>query len=104
MGDLAAALDDLNRSIEIEAAEPNTYSIRGGILLEMGELEAAVADFDRALDLNEAHVGALAGRGLALAALGDVEGARRDLRAALSLIVDPGLHQTIESVLADLET
>jgi protein O-mannosyl-transferase len=57
-----AALNDFNRSIEVDPKRTETYNNRGSVKAEMGDYEGALADYNKSLiidpDFAQAHYGA----------------------------------------------
>jgi tetratricopeptide (TPR) repeat protein len=87
-GDLASALRDLDRSLELDPNYTPGLCYRGAVHYLLREYPAALADLDRAIALAPATSGAYRDRGKVKLALHDEEGALADLDRALAL--DPG--------------
>jgi tetratricopeptide (TPR) repeat protein len=83
-GDLALALADCNRALELRPQHADTHEYRGRVLLQSGRVSEALADFDLALALDPELASARYGRGLARTRLGqDAEG-RAEMDAAIA--------------------
>jgi Flp pilus assembly protein TadD len=64
-GQSQAALEALNKAIQLNPGDDNAYAYRGNVRLAAGEKFLAVADFQKSLELNPNNAGAR--RGLAVA-------------------------------------
>lgn len=86
LGDLAGALEDQDRAIEMCETDPFAFICRGRVHLAGGRIEAAIQDFDTALQLDpEGGIAAHHHRARARRTQGDETGARADWDAALGL-------------------
>jgi tetratricopeptide (TPR) repeat protein len=54
-GNLANAISDLTRAMELSAPEPSHYFDRGRYKLKLGDSAGAVADFTRGIELCQEH-------------------------------------------------
>jgi Flp pilus assembly protein TadD len=84
-GDLAAAIDPLDRLVAYCPDYAEGYNQRAFVHFLAHDFSAALPDLDRALALSPTHVGALSGKALTLMALGRTDEARQVLGAALAL-------------------
>ncbi len=84
LGDLAGAVEPLERSIELDGADPLTWEMRGRLLANMHP-EEAVASFERAMELDPAGFGAYDGYAEALRLAGRFE----EALAAIERALDP---------------
>jgi tetratricopeptide (TPR) repeat protein len=87
-GDLALALADCSRALELRPEHADTHDYRGRVHLQAGRREEALADFETALRLDSELASALYGRGLARTQLGQVDQGRADMGAALAAEAD----------------
>ena len=72
-GDIATAVPALQRSLELDAAFPDAWSLLGSIMLDSGEAERAVECFSRAATLEPGNATTQLNLASAFAALGDTE-------------------------------
>ena len=89
-GDYEAALDVLDRVVDLDADFAEGWNRRATLFYLMGEYKASVADVERTLRLEPRHFGALSGLGLIYSALEDDERALKAYRKALE--VNPHLR------------
>ncbi|MCL7454883.1 MAG: tetratricopeptide repeat protein [Anaerolineae bacterium] len=90
-GDLKRALEDLSRTIRLDAESAEAYYRRGLVHAELGEYDLAFEDQNRALALEPEHAGGLTARGVARAALGEASLALEDLNQGC--VLAPDSHQ-----------
>jgi tetratricopeptide (TPR) repeat protein len=72
------AVDDLNRAIELDPADPAAYTLRASAYRFLEANDLAMTDVKRALDLDPEHPEALLERGILHRLAGDIDAARRD--------------------------
>lgn len=87
--DLAGALTDCNRAVDLAPTLAGPRANRGLVRLKQQNWRAAIQDYTRALDLDALMPSALFGRGYAYARLADMDQARADIGAARRL--DPSI-------------
>jgi tetratricopeptide (TPR) repeat protein len=80
-----AAIDDLNRAVQLYPEYPAIYNNRGSILLTLGLAREAIKDFDRAILLAPGYVAAFNNRGGARMVLGQTDAAVADFSRAVEL-------------------
>jgi tetratricopeptide (TPR) repeat protein len=85
--DLAGALADYSRALELNPNHASTYSNRGLAKAESGNRVAAIEDYTRALKIDPKLTLAYANRGNARENTGDVDGALADYNSVLA--IDP---------------
>ena len=85
MGDLAGALADYAKAIEIDPRYASAYFNRGIVRQAKGDLDSAIADYTRAIELDPRYAKAYYGRGLTRQAKGDLDGAIADHTKYLEL-------------------
>jgi tetratricopeptide (TPR) repeat protein len=85
IGDLAGALADYNRAIELNPKYATAYNGRGNIKKAKHDLDGAVADYSRAIELNGGNAIAYYNRGVTKQAKGDMDGALADFNPAIQL-------------------
>jgi len=85
LGDHAAALRDIQTSLEKDPRNPAVYDTLGSIRLAAHDYEQAVRDLNQALRINADFVPALIHRGAAYGGLGSLKNARNDFRRAAEL-------------------
>ncbi|MFJ8916755.1 tetratricopeptide repeat protein [Amycolatopsis sp. NPDC102389] len=95
--DVAAAKRDFDRALDLNPADPYTWSDRGNLFHNEGDWERALSDLDRAIELDPTYAYSWRGRGSARAELGDLEGAMADLDEAVRLQPDHRWAYTIRS-------
>lgn len=83
-GDTEGALDDFQRSLDLDPGYAEAWNNRGLVRQTLGRHAEAVADFDRALAARPYYAEALTNRGRGRQALGDLDGARADFDRALA--------------------
>ncbi|MBI4616373.1 MAG: tetratricopeptide repeat protein [Planctomycetes bacterium] len=90
-GDLAGAIRDFDRAIELKPDYADAYTNRGLARAAQGDLSGAIRDYDRAIELKPDHAIAYSNRGSARESQGDLAGAIRDWESAIEL--NPRLWQ-----------
>ncbi len=80
------ALEDFEKSIELNPDYAPVYNNRGNVLMATGRIEEAIEDFSQAIALAPAYGAAFNNRGNAYMALGQLEKAEADLRRAVQLL------------------
>ena len=85
LGKHEEAIADLNRAIELNPDDSQTWLIRGGAKGNLGRHEEAIADLDRAIELNSDDPSAWRSRGISNGRLGRYEEAIADLDRAIEL-------------------
>ena len=83
-GDLTQALRDVNKAIENDVRQGNSYRIRGDINRYRGSYDRALSDYDHALTLRPTSISSYVGRGLTYEKMGDLPHARAEFEKALS--------------------
>lgn len=83
-GDVAGAMGDLDRAIQLDPKDPDLYSARSSLKHQTHDLQGAIKDLDRALSLEPDDSYVLCIRGSYRAESGD-QGALDDFDRALSL-------------------
>jgi tetratricopeptide (TPR) repeat protein len=89
--EIREGLNDCNKSLELQANDPNTLDSRGYIYLRLGEYDKAIADFDAGLQNRntwDTWASSAYGRGLAKRKNGDSAGGNDDIRKALEIKID----------------
>lgn len=86
-GDLATAVADFDRALQIDPQSAEAFNNRGFVRQVRGDATGARADYDAALVIDPKLASALANRGGLRLAQWDVEGALQDLHAAVA--IDP---------------
>jgi len=92
LGNLDQALEDCNKSIELNPKNATAYDSRGYTLIKSGKLDKAIADFSKAIDLDPTQAIAYAGRGHAYKLKDDRAKAEADMKKALEL--NPGIDNS----------
>ncbi|HKG20638.1 MAG TPA: tetratricopeptide repeat protein [Blastocatellia bacterium] len=90
-GDLAGALSDYTRAVDLDSNLPQVYNNRGNTLKAMGDYEAAIKDYDRAIEINPRFAFAYNNRGAAWFLKGDPDRAVSDYDKAIKLKPDYAL-------------
>jgi tetratricopeptide (TPR) repeat protein len=94
-GDLAGALADFAKALEVHAGCLEARNNRGAVLHLLGNHAGALEDFDRALQICPDYTEAYNNRGIVRHALGDRAGALADFDRALQLL--PSYAQALSS-------
>ncbi|MBI4617974.1 MAG: tetratricopeptide repeat protein [Planctomycetes bacterium] len=84
-GDLAGAIADYTREIELDPITAAAYSDRGIALYDRGDLAGAIADYTRAIELDPSNALGYSNRGAARKGQGDLAGAIADFTRAIEL-------------------
>lgn len=84
-GDFNRALSQLNALIAEGSEDPDVYSYRGVVLLNLNRKPEALKDFDKAVDLQPDYSYRYASRAFARDAMGDIPGAIADYEKAIEL-------------------
>ena len=85
LGDFEKALDDFQKSIEINPQYMPSYYNRAGVFHALGDHEAAIKDYTRALEIKPNDVWSYNNRGLVYSRIGDFEKAIADFNKALDI-------------------
>jgi Flp pilus assembly protein TadD len=80
-----AAIDDFNRSLQIDPHDARAFHMRGLALESKGENRAAINDFNRAIELNPEYGAAYHSRAALYAKLGEEELATSDIQTMAQL-------------------
>ncbi|MBI4615970.1 MAG: tetratricopeptide repeat protein [Planctomycetes bacterium] len=88
-GDLAGAIRDFSRAIELDPGRAAVYSNRGNARRVVGDLAGAIQDYARAIEINPKFATAYQNRGAALLDGGEFAGAIQDATRAIE--IDPDL-------------
>jgi hypothetical protein len=83
--DYPRALEDLNRSLELDPTQAHAYYNRGLTYYSLDDLDAAIRDFNRALELGFRDALLFRNRGNAFSRKGDVQRALADYAQAIAL-------------------
>jgi serine/threonine-protein kinase len=83
--DLPAALDDLDRAIQLDPTMAQAYYERGNVWFELGDRQRAISDYTQVIRLTPNSPKAYVNRGTARAELGDEQGAVDDYTQAIQL-------------------
>jgi tetratricopeptide (TPR) repeat protein len=86
--DVAGALEDMTRAIELEPGSANRYNSRGEYLDHLGDYAGAIRDLDEAIRLDPGFAIAYNNRGDAHREKGDLEAALQDFTRAIELVPD----------------
>ncbi|MBI2900252.1 MAG: tetratricopeptide repeat protein [Planctomycetes bacterium] len=86
--DLAGAIEDYGRAIELDPGGWEAYANRGNAKMGLGDVKGAIADFDLAIERNASAAEPHVGRGIARRGLGNRKGAREDFDRAIELKKD----------------
>jgi tetratricopeptide (TPR) repeat protein len=87
-GDVAGALADLDRALDLRPEYPEALNNRGIVRHRLGDAAGALADFDRALGLRPRYAEALNNRAVTRMAIGDLAGALADFDRAIGVRPD----------------
>lgn len=90
-GHFEKALKQFNALLERRAEDPDMFSYRGAVLLNLNRKREALADFDRAVSLDPGYSYRYASRAFAKDALGDLPGAIADYEKAIELDPDDAI-------------
>lgn len=85
LGDLAAALRDLEQAIKLGLKDPGVYINRGTVRQRQGDLAGAIADYSRALELDPQNARAYDARASAKALSGQLDESLADSNEAVRL-------------------
>lgn len=86
-GDLSAALEHLNRALEIAPDHPDYLSDRAVVYFHLSRFDLALLDMDRAMNLDPHNGYRYSSRAYVRERMGDLEGAMADYRKAIE--IDP---------------
>jgi tetratricopeptide (TPR) repeat protein len=104
LGELPAAVTDLDQAIRLNAKDANVFNNRGLARAELGQdLQGAIADYDQALKLDPNLAITYNNRGLARAKIGDQQGAVADLQQAAQLAQTQGNQSIYELATQNLK-
>ncbi len=84
-GDLARAMSDFNKTLEINPGDELAYNNRGKTYQAQGRFAQAMPDYNKAIELNPVYEEAYANRGLAYGQQGDFKKAIIDLSKAIDI-------------------
>ncbi len=90
-GEFDRALKQLNAIISSGTSDPDVFSYRGVVLLNLNRHQEAIGDFDRAVLLQPDYSYRYASRAFARDAVGDLEGAISDYEKAIALDPDDAI-------------
>ena len=96
--DLAAAIDDYTKAIDLNPAYAMAYNNRGYAMARLDQPEAALADLDRAIKLDRSSAEAHDSRGYAMEKLRRIDEARADYQQALALAQAAGNENLVSQV------
>jgi tetratricopeptide (TPR) repeat protein len=85
MGDLSAAVADLEYALELEPDHTDSWVMKGRLLAQQGDMSGALACLDGALALSPRYVQALEGRAQVRLQMGDLAAALVDLEWSLEI-------------------
>lgn len=80
MGNLEAALADLNKAVEVDQGYARAFHLRGLVREKLGDDQGAKQDFDRAIALDPDYGAAYFSRASQNAKMGDLDAASEDTR------------------------
>ena len=84
-GDLGGAIEDYDRSIELDPRNAMAYNYRGWVRTIMGDLDGAMEDYDRAIEVDPRYALAYQNRGFVRQKKGDRAGAIADFQKTLEV-------------------
>ena len=82
LGSHQLALEDYNKSVELNSENPTTYVMRGICKYNLSDYDGALADYNRAIELDPKNVSAYNMRAGLKLQIGDYEGADIDFTYA----------------------
>ena len=85
LGDFQATIEDMDRAVAVDPANPEVVHARGVFYMEHGDLDAAMRDFDRALELDPDYAHVLVNRASILYEAGFAGEALENLSRAVSI-------------------
>ena len=85
LGNLDQAIEDCNKSIELNPKNATAYDSRGYALVKAGKPDKAIEDFSTAINLDPTQAVAYAGRSRAYKIMGDQAKAEADMKKAREL-------------------
>ena len=85
LGQLAKAISDLNRAIQLNPKNATAYTNRGITYSKLKQRRRAISDFTKAIELNPNNPKPYAARGVLFASIGKFEEARNNMRRAIEL-------------------
>ena len=85
LGDFESAIDDLNKSIELEQDDVNT-SLRGESKFELEDYKGAIEDFNKSIELNPDNDRSFYFRSECKFQIHDYIGAIEDINKAISIL------------------
>ena len=94
-GELASAISDFNRAIELDPKLAKVYNNRGSAYLTQGKLSQAMSDFNKAIEIDPNLVKAYNSRGDIYRAQGDLSRAISDFSKAI--IINPNYAQAYDN-------
>lgn len=90
MGDLQAAISDLDQAVQANPNYADAYYNRGKAKTALGDATGAISDFTRAIQLNPNLPDAYGNRGILYAEDGNQQAALQDLQTAARLFQQAG--------------
>lgn len=85
-GNKSKALEDLNKSIELNSTNAKAYVLRGICKSELDDKEGALQDYNKAIELDPKDSSAYSMRACVKLDLGDLDGANADLDTSNKLM------------------
>ena len=95
-GDLAGAIQDYDRAIELDPQDPTAYNNRGNVRAEQKDLAGAIQDYDRAIELDPQDPTAYNNRGGLYLELRAWERARSDYERRVALSPEDALNAYVD--------
>lgn len=86
IGEKQAAIEDLNKSIELDGKNAKAYILRGICKADLEDKEGALEDYNKAIELAPEDGSAYSMRAMVKLDLGDMDGANQDLDTSNKLM------------------
>ncbi|HEY5690078.1 MAG TPA: tetratricopeptide repeat protein, partial [Cyclobacteriaceae bacterium] len=83
--DHKGALEDYNKSIELDSEDPETYNLRGVLKFDMEDFDGAISDYNRAIELDPTNPTYYDNRALSKAEKEDYAAAIEDYTFSIEL-------------------
>ena len=99
MGNINAAIADLNQVIKLNPNEADAYYNRGKARTALGDTKGAIADYNWALRLKPDLAEAYGNRGILYSQTGNKQAALADLHQAAQLFAKHGDQQSYQQTL-----